>query len=249
MASAQYRPPASPKSVLMLDSSNEFSDSEDASHSARAHPCIVWLFTMADVYNDGNLRKTIRALLEYAPAQWDMAVVLTRTTSLASTPATNEHLATFDGVISKNHGDWLSRMAVRYGLASGAEALLRLLAYGAKCEERADDIFGVTWVRTTTLTIMLDVGMYSGLLTAEPLSFRLSPKALYCHVERPRGQGRVNEVIWGIRWTIYTAGEAWVAGRAVLVAGMSWLQEWLANGGSRGFYVDLLFKRADRYTY
>lgn len=243
--------PRSPRSVAGLygaaDSSDTDDDGGDAPH---AHPAIAWLHSMADVYNDGNVRKTVRALLEYASAQWDMEAVLTRPAPASGgggAATTDADLATFDGIISKAHGDWLSRMAVRYGLPSGAAALLRLLAYGAKCEDLAADIFGMVWLRPTTLTVMGDIGMYANLLSAEPLSFRLSPKALYCHVEGPRGQSRVGQVIWGYRWIVYTAGEVYAAGIAVALSALTQLMQWMANGG--GLYTVLLFKRADRYTY
>ncbi|GAB0488848.1 hypothetical protein MMPV_000059 [Pyropia vietnamensis] len=225
----------------------ESSDTEDGTGDApHVHPTIRWLHTMADVYNDGNVRKTMRALLEYASAQWDMEAVL-RSVGADAVAATDADLATFDGIISKAHGDWLSRMAVRYGLSSGAAALLRLLAYGAKCEDRAPEIFGMVWLRPTTLTVMGDIGMYTGLLTAEPLSFRLSPKALYCYVEGPRGESCVGRAISGSRWVVYTAGEVWAASRAVALFVRSQLMQWAAGRG--GIYTDMLFKRADRYTY
>lgn len=242
--------PRSPRSVMGLYGAADSSDTEDGGCDAPLeHSAIGWLHTMADVYNDGNVRKTVRALLEYASAQWDMEAVLTHPSSASgfAAAATDTDLAAFDGVISTAHGDWLSRMAVRYGLPSGAAALLRLLAYGAKCEDRAGEIFGMVWLRPTTLTVMGDVGMYKGLLTAEPLSFRLSPKALYCHVDGPRGESRVGQVISGSRWVVFTAGEVWTAGWALALSARTQLMQWMANGS--GFYTDLLFKRADRYTY
>lgn len=228
----------------------ESSDDTDGAAAAAAttHPAIRWLHTMADVFNDGNVRKTVRALLEYASAQWDMEAVLkTPPSGATAVGATDADLATFDGLISTAHGEWLSRMANRYGLPSGAAALLRLLAAGAKAEDRAGDMFGRVWLRPSTVTLMGDLGMYAGLLTAEPLPFRLSPKALYCHVPGPQGEARVGQLIAASRWGVYTAREVVVAAAAAARAARGWLLRWVAAGG--WVYSDLLFKRADHYTY
>lgn len=228
------------------DSSDDTDDA--AAAAALPHPAIRWLRTMADVYNDGNVRKTVRALLEYASAKWDMEAVLTTPPAdSAAVAATDADFATFDGLISTAHGEWLSRMADRYGLPSGAAALLRMLVAGAKAEDRAGDMFGRVWLRPTTVTLMVDLGMYTGLLTAEPLRFRLSPKALYCHVPGPRGEARVGQLIATSRWSVYTAGDVAAAAAAAARAARGWLLRWVAAGG--GFYTDLLFKRADHYTY
>lgn len=228
------------------DSSDDTDDA--AAAAALPHPAIRWLRTMADVYNDGNVRKTVRALLEYASAKWDMEAVLTTPPAdSAAVAATDADFATFDGLISTAHGEWLSRMADRYGLPSGAAALLRMLVAGAKAEDRAEDMFGRVWLRPTTVTLMVDLGMHTGLLTAEPLRFRLSPKALYCHVPGPRGEARVGQLIAASRWSVYTAGDVAAAAAAAARAARGWLLRWVAAGG--GFYTDLLFKRADHYTY
>lgn len=126
---------------------DSFDDTDDAAAAAALpHPAIRWLRTMADVYNDGNVRKTVRALLEYASAKWDMEAVLTTPPAdSAAVAATDADFATFDGLISTAHGEWLSRMADRYGLPSGAAALLRMLVAGAKAEDRAGDMFGRVW--------------------------------------------------------------------------------------------------------